>query len=76
MKIEHTYWFSPGTGHIGVVIGEDTFTREKKAYIGVVAGFDQEADTKTVAELGARLSREVLLEMAELLKPPKKARGK
>ena len=75
MKIEHVYWFSPGTGHIGVVIGEDNVTKEKKAYIGVVGGFDLEADTKTVEKLGQRLTRELLLEMAEHLKPPKKPGG-
>jgi len=75
MRPIHVYWFTCMTGAIGVVVGEDNVTKEKKAYIGIVSGFNEEADTKTVMELGAPLSREVLLEMAEHLKPPTKAGG-
>ena len=75
MRPIHVYWFTCMTGTIGVVVGEDNVTKEKKAYIGVAAGFDQDADTKTVMELGAPLSLGWLLEMAYYLKPQKKAVG-
>ena len=75
MKPIHVYWFSAMSGTIGVVVGEDTVTKAKKGYIGVVGGFDQDADTKKVMELGAPLSLGWLLEVANYLKPPTKPGG-
>ena len=70
MRPIHVYWFTCMTGAIGVVVGEDTVTKEKKAYIGIVGGHDPDADTKTVMELGAPLSLRWLLEVANYMKPP------
>ena len=70
MRPIHVYWFTCMTGAIGVVVGEDTVTKEKKAYIGVVGGFDQDADTKTVMEGGSPVSLGLLLEVANYMKPP------
>ena len=75
MRPIHVYWFTCMTGTIGVVVGEDTVTKEKKAYIGVAGGFNEEADTKIVMERGAPLSLGWLLEVANYLKPPVKPGG-
>lgn len=56
MKILDTMWFNSRGGHCGLVIGEDEVTGEKKAYIGVVSGTNEEADTKEVAEWGCRVN--------------------
>ena len=57
MKIISTVWFTqmglPPT--IGIVIGEDDITKERKAYIGTGAGYDEGADAEKIAETGAPL---------------------
>lgn len=48
-------WFATGHGHcIGIVLCEDEVTKEKKAYISVVSGEDEEADTQDIKENGAK----------------------
>lgn len=34
MKVLDSYWFTNPMGTIGIVLGEDETTKEKKAYIG------------------------------------------
>lgn len=66
MKVTDTYWFTPGVGHaIGVVLGIDEITSKHKAYIGTVPhGGIEEADTRKIAESGAKVSKQTLLEIA------------
>lgn len=67
MRVTGTYWFSGMTGMLGIVTGEDEMTGEKKAYIGVVDGQDEEADTERIRQLGSPVSAAVLSEIAEKL---------
>lgn len=58
MKITDTLWFSPGNIAtlpiiIGIVLGVDEVTGEKKAYIGNVVPTTPENDIKHIAEYGA-----------------------
>ena len=59
MKIETTIWFTqmvePST--IGIVIGTDEVTGEKKAYIGTGKGFDEDQDAKHISVTGARVTK-------------------
>jgi hypothetical protein len=68
MKILSAYWFTDARDTtIGVVVGEDEVTGERKAYIGRGDGIDQAADTKAIAELGARVNRGVVREILKEL---------
>lgn len=72
MKVLHSYWFSDMTGgHIGVVIGEDEMTKERKAYIGIAGGYNQEADIAAIAARGQKLYPAVLEWILGKLKPHK-----
>jgi hypothetical protein len=53
VKILETIWITTNNGCIGIVLGEDDFTKEHKAYIGVVGGSNEEADTKYISRLGS-----------------------
>lgn len=59
MKIIHAEWFT-GMQVIGIVVGEDEHTKEKKAYIGVVAGTNEEADANFIARNGSPVMKESL----------------
>jgi len=72
MRLIQVYWFTCMSGCIGVVVGEDEITKAKKAYIGVVSGSDEDADTKTVMELGSPVSLRWLVEMVNHMTPPAK----
>jgi hypothetical protein len=67
MKMIETYWFSSGTGLCGIVIGQDEFTGEKKAYIGIGEGKNEGLDARYVLELGSPVSAEVLHGIARKL---------
>ncbi len=51
MELIDVVWFS-GERLIGVVIGEDEFTGEKKAYIVTGAGISAEQDSKHILDHG------------------------
>lgn len=72
MKYLRDYWFSTMTGTIGIVVGEDEHTGERKAYIDRAGGYDQEADKKSVAENGQRLHPSFLRSLLSVLEPAKK----
>ena len=52
-----TWWTPapPAGGTIGAVLIHDTITGTLRAYIGGGQGFDEEADTLTIAQWGAKL---------------------
>ena len=62
MKILDTIWFTElgKEEPIGIVIGEDENTGEKKAYIGTGNGFEEGSDTISIAERGAKVSPQIL----------------
>ncbi len=56
MKILDTIWFTPMSGHtLGIVMGEDEVTKERKAYIGVAEGYDEHTDTRIIADTGVKI---------------------
>jgi len=69
MKIIDDIWFTSFMANIGIVIGEDEVTGERKAYIGVGDGFHLEVDRQMIATHGAKLSPEIAARIAALLNP-------
>ena len=57
MKISETLWFTAMNGFIGIVLGEDSITGERKAYIGPHYGRDEADDQRLVTEGGASFTR-------------------
>jgi len=78
MKIIDSFWFTnpttttaiypPPFGTVGIVIGEDETTGERKAYIGTAQGFEQKADEKRILEWGTELGAGRIEELLQLLK--------
>ncbi len=69
MKVTDTYWFTPAVGDpVGIIVGVDEVTGKRKAYIGsAAAGGSEEFDTQAIAEYGAKLNLQVLLEIVSNL---------
>lgn len=70
MKIINSIWFTQmGREYllIGIVVGRDEITKQKKLYIGVSCGLDQKADEKYIAETGAKLTKGMLAELTKWL---------
>ena len=67
MKIIHDIWFNSMLGVVGIMIGEDEVTGERKAFIGVGQGHDQRDDIRSIARLGGKLSLRTLDEIRALL---------
>jgi hypothetical protein len=76
MKVIDHLWFSSiffslGFETIGIVIGEDEITGERKAYIGLGTGHSEEEDIKAVTQLGAKLTPQAAAHIAKLLNETK-----
>lgn len=67
MKNLTAYWFT-GNHNIGIVTGEDDRTDVRKAYIGVVPGFNEEADIKLIASTGSPVDPRQIIQIAGYLK--------
>lgn len=70
MRIVDDIWFTSFMGIIGIVIGEDETTGERKAYIGIASGFHTEMDKRMIAANGAPFTPEIAARIATLLNPP------
>jgi len=57
MKIIETLWFTGMYGSCGLVLGEDSITGERKAYIGVHLGRDEASDQRLIVSGGSKLTR-------------------
>ena len=55
-RVVDTLWFTNMKGVIGIVILAEDVTNDRKAYISVVDGHDQNVDTQTVISYGNPLS--------------------
>jgi len=66
MKIIHSEWFT-GSNVIGIVVGEDYVTEDRKAYIGIGVGVDEEDDEKLIATMGVPVSKESLQKIIDKL---------
>ena len=67
MKIIETLWFADEIGSIGIVIGEDDYTKKRKAYIGSCSGGDEEADSRHIAAHGSPVMVAQASRLLELL---------
>lgn len=67
MKVIDTTWFTGRKGCVGIVIGEEEFTGERKAFIGVGNGRNENADTEAIIAWGIRLSVAVLQDIIKKL---------
>lgn len=69
MKVLRSFWFSHmgETGTIGIVVGEDELTKERKAYLGTVSGNSEQMDTALILARGSPLSQETLQDILQLL---------
>jgi len=63
------FWFS-GLTTVGIVIGEDERTKERKAYIGATdgGGLSEASDAKHILEYGAKVHPEQLENILATLK--------
>lgn len=64
MKFIKAFWF----GKIGIVVGEDVITKEKKAYMGLGEGHDEGLDVGTIMEKGTKVHLNILEEIVKELK--------
>jgi len=62
MKIIDNTWFN---GTIGIVIVESEATKERKAYIGVGEGHDENRDIQSIANHGTPVLVETLKRLVE-----------
>ena len=67
MKVIDTTWFTGAKGCVGIVIGEDENTGERKAFIGVANGRNGNADAEAISAWGIRLSVAVLQDIIKKL---------
>jgi hypothetical protein len=70
MKVKGAYWFSGMNFHIGIVVGEDEFTKEHKGYISTVPGLNEAEDMQHIADLGSPVSPAVMAEIGRYLSWP------
>lgn len=53
-------WFHCQTDVIGIVICEDTISKERRAYIGAGGGVSEAADIKRILNWGSKVRPEML----------------
>lgn len=69
MIIQGSVWFSTPAGEtIGIVMGQDPITKQKKAYIGVGSGHNEYIDQEVIAEHGAPIHPQTLERLADHFK--------
>lgn len=67
MKIIRTFWFAGMYGFCGILLGKDSITGEKRAYIGPHLGQDEACDQRLIADGGAHLPLETVKAICEFL---------
>ena len=67
MKSIHDIWFRSADGHCGIIVAEDEFTGERKAYIGVASGLNLAHDIQVVLEYGTKIPVDRLQEILKHL---------
>lgn len=67
MKVIETLWFTNRDGCIGIVVGEEDITGDRKAYIGPASGTDEKADTEQILAWGNKFSLDTALRLRHLL---------
>jgi len=56
MKTTSIYWATGLKGTVGIVTCIDEHNKTRKIYISPVDGFNEAVDTKTIEELGGKLT--------------------
>jgi hypothetical protein len=69
MKIIATHWFTEMGGCLGIVVGEDEITGERKAYIGSGDGFSENADAQKILQRGGKFYPAVAARIIAELEP-------
>jgi len=68
MKEIETFWFTTLTGTVGIVVGEDEHTGQRKAYMGViVAGPSEQADVERIKRVGSPVTLGIMKNIVERL---------
>ena len=67
MKVIETLWFNSFGGTVGIVVGEEDITKDRKAYIGSASGLDGKADTDHIIGFGLPFSLETARKLVYLL---------
>jgi len=76
MKVLGDYWFSDMRGGtVGIIVGEDELTSERKVYIGAVEGHNREVDKESILDGGQKLPLPFLEGLVKSLKPGKKGKA-
>jgi hypothetical protein len=68
VKVLKEVWFVNSTGTVGIIVGEDTVTKERKAYVGVAEGVDQPSDIVQISKHGTKLSLDDVEHVLRLMK--------
>ncbi len=71
MRVLETLWFTNMNGVCGIVLGEGDVTKDPVAYIGVVGGKDEKADTEDIIAWGNKFSQDTALRILHHLSPKK-----
>ena len=67
MKIIETLWFNSFGGTVGIVVGEEDTTKDRKAYIGPASGAHEGADTDHIISFGLPFSLDTAKRLVYLL---------
>lgn len=60
MKVLETIWLTGMYGHVGIVLGEDSITGERKVYIGVHRGQDEGSDRELIVSGGSKVPGQMI----------------
>lgn len=69
MRVLETLWFTGINGCIGIVVGEEDVTGDRKAYIGVASGANEKADQESILGLGNKFTYDIVQRLDYYLKP-------
>ena len=67
MKVIETLWFTNLKGCIGIVVVEEDVTGDRKAYIGVVDGLNEQTDREALLAWGNKFFIDTALRLRHLL---------
>ncbi|GAI87289.1 unnamed protein product [marine sediment metagenome] len=70
MKVIDTLWFTNLKGTAGIVILEEDVTGDRKAYIGVVDGLNEQTDREALLAWGNKFSLSTAEQIVQKLTKP------
>jgi len=68
MKVIDSLWFTNMKGTVGIVILEEDVTGDRKAYIGMVEGLDEQTDREALLAWGNPFSLDTAQRIEHFLK--------